>query len=127
MTAQVSPLGHAIRAIVGKRLSTAATTGGICAISGRMRKGTYTQGLRSARSARRQGAEQTEPQTHRRVLKRYGRPKPAMGLSAIAVVESGAQVLGVRIEQVIEDHAARVTRGVNPAAGACRLSRSAGS
>jgi hypothetical protein len=38
MTAQVSALGHAIRAIVGKRPSTAVTTGGICAISGRTRK-----------------------------------------------------------------------------------------
>lgn len=41
MTAQVSALGHAIRAIVGKRPSTAATTGGICAISGRTRRNVH--------------------------------------------------------------------------------------
>ena len=69
MTAQVSALGHAIRAIVGKRPSTAVTTGGICAISGRTRK---ERPRRDSDQRVRRAAQEMNEQNSKRADRRVG-------------------------------------------------------
>src|SRR5271165_4415207 len=68
MTAQVSALGHAIRAIVGKRPSTAVTTGGICAISERTRK---ERPRRDSDQRVRRAAQELNEQNRKRADRRF--------------------------------------------------------